>query len=367
MRFCGFHGAVVLFSIVFTMPSYADGGRDSGARDSATTDAPSAAGGSTSAEGSLGSGGASGGSGGASTGGATAASGGASTKTDAQGDAPPPDSSTREGGAGQPLTGSSAVSCGPVAGGLDAQALPSCTDICSMGSCVPSTQLPDQGAGFPSCPSGTDRCVPRFLIETLGLVRFKSCHSVGSTEGRCLPTCLPIVAGQLLGVPQDDCLDTERCIPCYNPVTGADNGVCQYACDPGPQREPFLFPGCCGSDGVCLASDLLGPSDRARLQKESCGANELCAPKDPATLSFACEVLGSEPGLPPTGSGGAPGSGGGGASSEKDGGKTSGAASSQDDSGCGCRVGGRESGPSGSWWFGAVGIVALVRRRRVIR
>src|SRR5436190_14797260 len=143
--------------------------------------------------------------------------------TDAQG-APDHDASISTGGAAndaagtggasqkndasRPLTGTSAVSCGEPAGSLSREDLPSCTDVCPTGFCVPVSQVQAQAAGLPNCTNSTDKCMPVFLIETLGHVRFKSCRSVGNAEGRCLPTCLPIVGGQVLPLPQSDCLST---------------------------------------------------------------------------------------------------------------------------------------------------------------
>jgi hypothetical protein len=184
---------------------------------------------------------------------------------------------------------------------------------------------------------------------------------------------LAIVAGQLLPVPQDVCLASERCIPCFNPIDGSDNGVCHYACDPGPQREPKILPGCCGADGFCVDSTLLGPADRARLAQETCGSGKVCAPKDPSTTNFACEVRGSEP-APTTQSGGAGGTtaGDAGGASQKDGGHKGGApAAASTDSGCGCRVAERDQGAADMRWIAAAAaticVVASRRRRRVLR
>jgi hypothetical protein len=264
------------------------------------------------------------------------------------------------------LVGTSAIACGAPAGTLNPEVLPSCVDVCALGSCVPVDQLPaNQAAGLPNCANSTDKCMPRFLIETLGKVRFKSCHSVGSVEGRCLPKCLPIISGQPLPLPQDDCLADERCVPCFSPIDGSDNGVCNYQCDPGPEREPVLFPGCCGTDGVCLNADLLPPGDRPRLRQESCGANSLCAPKDPFTTNFPCEVREGGAGTSGTGgsgSGGTRSDGG----SKTDAGKSAAPAQAADDGGCGCRISTNDH-ENIAPWICFLGAAALARRRRVIR
>jgi hypothetical protein len=356
MRHCGAWGFIILTSLsgsLISSPTRAESGVpppeeagiDSGAND-ASVDASSGGGtGGSAADARAGSGGT-----------------GSAGRSDAGTDGPQVEASA-PGDANRPLVGTSAVACGPLAGTLNPEVLPSCTDICPFGSCVPLSQVPTQAAGLPNCTNSTDKCMPRFLIETLGDVRFKSCHSVGSVEGRCLPSCLPIVNGQPLPLPQDDCLASERCLPCFNPLDGTDNGICKYQCDPGPQREPVIFPGCCGSDGVCLSADLLPLQDRPRLRQESCGANSLCAPKNPNTPDFPCEVR--ESGLP-AGTGGAGGaSGTGGAKNERDAGNGIPPAQAADDGGCGCHVA-TNSHENIAWWICFLG-AALARRRRVIR
>jgi hypothetical protein len=357
MRHCGVWGFIILTGLAgwsIASPARADAGvpptTEAGV-DSGTIDASA------------------GGAGGSTTDARAGTSGtGSAGRNDSGADGPRVEASVPEGDASRALVGTSAVACGVPAGTLNPEVLPSCSDICPFGSCVPISEVPTQAAGLPNCANSTDKCMPRFLIETLGKVRFKSCNSVGNVEGRCLPGCLPIVYGQPLPLPQDDCLATERCLPCFSPIDGTDNGVCKYQCDPGPQREPVTFPGCCGTDGVCLNADLLPPQDRPRLRQESCGANALCAPKDPTTTNFPCEVRGSEP--LPSGSGGG-GSGGantgsGGKKAESDAGKNAPPAQAGDDGGCGCRVATNDHENTAAW-ICFLGAAALARRRRVIR
>lgn len=327
---------LALAGFALAAPALADGGVASGGRD-AGKDASGGTAGTSGTGGISGSGGASGhaGSGGSSTGLSDASADGSNR------DASEPSDS----GAGRPLTGTTAVSCGKVVplptsdAAADAAALAPCTDICPLGSCVSAAVLPNQGSQFAACQNSNDRCLPSFLIETGLSVRFKTCHSVANAEGRCLPKCLPLVAGQVFPVPRDTCLDTELCIPCYNPIDGTPNGVCTYACDPGPTEQPVTFPGCCNGAGVCLDATILPASDRARLQTESCAANELCAPKNPS-VPFACEVLGAEPA--PPGTGGVTGGGTGGAKAQKDAGTGGSAPPANDGGGCGCRIATRE-------------------------
>ncbi len=360
MRRCGVWGFIILTSIggaLISSSAKAEAGvpptTEAGA-DSAVTDA------SVDASGG-------GGSGGFTADARAGTSGtGAAGRSDSGSDGPRVEAAVPDRDAGHALVGTSAIACGAPAGTLNPEVLPSCTDVCPFGSCVPISEVPTQAAGLPNCANSTDKCMPRFLIETLGKVRFKSCNSVGNVEGRCLPGCFPIVYGQPLPLPQDDCLASERCVPCFSPIDGTDNGVCKYQCDPGPQREPVTFPGCCGTDGVCLNADLLPPQDRPRLRQESCGANALCAPKDPTTTNFPCEVRGSEPGPGSggSGSGGARGTGGG--LIDIEGGTKPGAPPPADDGGCGCRVATNDH-ENIAPWICFLAAAALARRRRVIR
>jgi hypothetical protein len=360
MRHCCAWGFIVLTSLsgsLISSPTRAESGvppREEAGVDSGSTDA------SVDASGAGGTGG--------STADARAGSGGtgAAGPSDSGNDGPRVEAAVPKGDASHALVGTSAIACGPPAGTLNPELLPSCVDVCPFGSCVPASQVPTQAAGLPNCSNPTDKCMPRFLIETLGNVRFKSCRSVGSVEGRCLPSCLPIVSGEPLPLPQDDCLASERCVPCFNPLDGRDNGVCNYQCDPGPQREPVIFPGCCGSDGVCLSTDLLPVQDRPRLRRESCGANSLCAPKDPSSQSFPCEVRESGPPPGTGGSGGGNGNASGGVKSARDAGKNAAAAQASDDGGCGCRVA-TNNHENIAPWICFLGAAALARRRRVIR
>lgn len=324
----------------------ADAGRDSGTPD-ASRDASS---------------GGVGGSGGSSADARAGSSGGGSAGRGGS-DARAADANAPDGDAASSLVGTSAVACGTTAT-FNSELYTPCTDVCDTGWCVLATDVPTQASGLPYCADPTYKCVPQFLIQTNSKVRFKSCRSVGHVEGRCLPQCLPAISGQPLPLPQDDCLPNERCLPCFNPIDGTDNGVCSYECDPGPQQEPATFPGCCGTEGVCLDATLIGPQDQARLQKESCGKGQLCAPKNPLAPSFSCEVIGGEPSLGTggSGSGGAPATGG--STLKPDAGKKT-APAAADDSGCGCRVATNDH-ENIAPLLALVGAAALARRRRVI-
>jgi hypothetical protein len=358
MRRCGVSGLIILTSLAGEsiastakaeagVPPGNEAGVDSGATDaSADTSGGGGTGGST-ADARAGAGGT-----------------GSAGRNDSGADGQRVEAAVPNGDASRALVGTSAIACGIPAGTLNPEVLPSCTDVCPFGSCVPASEVQGQAAGLPNCTNSTDKCMPRFLIETLGRVRFKSCRSVGSVEGRCISACLPLVSGQLLPVPQDDCLSTERCIPCFNPINGNDNGICHYECDPGPRQEPVIFPGCCGTDGFCVSADLLGPQDKARLRQESCGANSLCAPKDPSATNFPCQVRGSEPGPGTGGSGNGGARGNGGATTEKEAG-TGPAQPPADDSGCGCRIA-TNNHENIAPWICFLGAAALARRRRVI-
>jgi len=364
MRFSGFgFDKFVIIAVLATGSGSAFG--DGGVTDAAT-DGRAGSAGSSGTGGGSGSGGA--------KGDARAATGGAVGSKDASLDALRGDASRPPDGGGKALPGTTAVTCGPLPTGEvpDADTLPQCTSVCPLGACIQANALPaGLAAQFQNCPNSTDKCMPRFLIETLGSVRFKSCQSVAGNEGRCLPKCLPFVATQSLPVPQDVCDATEACIPCFNPIDGSDNSVCHSGCDPGPQTAATVLQSCCNGTGFCIQGTELPVSDRPRLQADSCtGTGQLCAPKDP-TSAFACEVLGSEP-TGPSHTGGATGAGGGGPKNARDGGpggKDGGTGAAKDEGGCGCRVAetAHENNRGALLWMAAIGTAALSRRRRVIR
>jgi hypothetical protein len=163
----------------------------------------------------------------------------------------------------------------------------SCTlEGCSAAACIPSnliqqfvspeTDLTPLG----TCGDPSVYCVPIDYIATTGQFLFKSCTSLGGAEGRCVSTCIPLVAERMTQLPQADCHPTERCAPCYDPITGDVTPACSQACDTGPTQPPFVFAECGAGLGLCVPQDLVPPDLRSAVPVADCTtAGFVCAPK----------------------------------------------------------------------------------------
>jgi hypothetical protein len=118
--------------------------------------------------------------------------------------------------------------------------LPACTPACAGAHCLSDALVPTALAKQVADCDATHKCVPDELIRSGGLAVPDACRSVAGVEGRCLSRCLPAVAAQGVFVPQSTCDDTHRCVPCYDPLSGADTGACRIACD-APLEAPKLL------------------------------------------------------------------------------------------------------------------------------
>src|SRR5262249_25821942 len=129
------------------------------------------------------------------------------------------------------------------------------------------------------------------------------CRSVANVEGRCLSTCLPPVAAQPL-LPTAGCQAGERCVPCFDPLSGADTGACEInpSCDQPhepktvlmcpyngsvyPVINPGLLASCapnsaCTSGAHCLLNQYVPSGVASKLY--SCGSGSgagRCTPDD---------------------------------------------------------------------------------------
>jgi hypothetical protein len=167
--------------------------------------------------------------------------------------------------------------------------------------CVPDALVPDAQESMLNAGgcSTNNLCVPKPLAaDPAGWVPDR-CASWGNGEGRCLPACLPDVAaraGQLnqgaCATPGCDCEDDGYlCVPCYDPVTGADTGACRVSEVDAPINPPYTFPRCCSQSGnyrgTCVPSVLAG-DQAADLPDDGCGAQGppaeafICAPTERA-------------------------------------------------------------------------------------
>ena len=166
---------------------------------------------------------------------------------------------------------------------VDPNVFPECAPACGGAHCVPAALVPvGQQSQLAACPGGF--CTPDTLAESGGQAVPPSCTSVGGAEGRCLSTCLPLVASKAALLPRDSCGDNERCVPCFDP-TGTDptapTGACSIACDKpkqpplvlacpytgAPLIDPNVFgpcgPACNGAH--CVPADLVPASQRSQL------------------------------------------------------------------------------------------------------
>jgi hypothetical protein len=163
------------------------------------------------------------------------------------------------------------------------------------GSCVPSdilTQDQLDSLGQDSCDTG-NLCAPKVFAGP-GL-RATTCASIDGAEGRCLPTCVPLVADQADRLPTDVCVNGDLCAPCYDPITGDDTTACSQNGDQ-PVDPPYTFPSCCSNNGVCVPTSLVPADQQSMLGTDTCtGADVLCAPTkltDPTAKPKVCHSFG---------------------------------------------------------------------------
>jgi hypothetical protein len=161
--------------------------------------------------------------------------------------------------------------------------------LCVPTSVVPATQLSQLGAD--TCTQTDHVCAPTKFIDLT--YKPKVCSSINSYEGRCIPDCLPAVAGRASFLPKDTCDTGEVCAPCYDPVNGSDTQACRQNGD-SPQTDagPQVFTTCCSDLGVCVPDTALTTEQKSLLGKDSCSTTgDLCVPKgfaDPSNPVQKC-------------------------------------------------------------------------------
>jgi hypothetical protein len=165
--------------------------------------------------------------------------------------------------------------------------------------CIPASLVSAETAKkLRACAGGV--CAPEKAIAAAGNYVPRRCASLADAEGRCLNENLPQVAPQRGRLPQSGCDPYERCVPCFDPLDGADTGACRtVACD-APRFPATTFARCCPgagkpSRGRCLPLSLvpdaleknLGTDHGACLAgKEACVPDELIA--DPEHEGAPC-------------------------------------------------------------------------------
>jgi hypothetical protein len=149
----------------------------------------------------------------------------------------------------------------------------------ARGRCLPSESLPaDERANLAvdSC-SDTQLCVPSTLVSDPTKLP-DACTVAGlGAEGRCLSDCLPLVAARANQLTRESCDDHERCVPCFDPVSGAPTGACAQPGDPGPKNPPATLADCCDGGGRCAPEVYVPTALRWQFDAAECsGAGQLC-------------------------------------------------------------------------------------------
>jgi hypothetical protein len=163
-----------------------------------------------------------------------------------------------------------------------------CLPALSLGNFVPQSTI-----DLLSRCNDKDVCVPLSLAETGGKALLTKCSSLNGAEGRCISSCVPLVATQAKQLPKDVCQGGDLCAPCYDPRTGEDTLACRQGCDKGPTEPPKVFDKCCSDRGLCVPPALA--ADQARnLNNDTCSEGLLCAPKelaDPTFMAKSCDSI----------------------------------------------------------------------------
>ncbi len=178
---------------------------------------------------------------------------------------------------------------------LDPRTLPECAPACGGAHCVPGALVPAELQSLlDTCGGGF--CAPDSLIVSGGNSVPQSCRSVAGAEGRCLSTCIPLVADQQELLPRDVCGTGEACVPCFDPTSSdplAPTGACTLACDSAteppvqltcpwtgpPVIDPTVFPACAPACGGahCVPAERI-PTELQPMLAACEGG--FCAPDD---------------------------------------------------------------------------------------
>jgi hypothetical protein len=156
------------------------------------------------------------------------------------------------------------------------------------GYCVsPELVSEDQRSflGTDTCPDSQELlCAPAIFVDDPNFSP-TACRSISDAEGRCLPSCLPVITDQPITLPRDVCEDGYSCAPCFDPVTGGETEACKLPNDPGPAESPVEYGRCCDGIGACLPKDVVPENLRDYFGEDTCRANEglLCTPDAFAT------------------------------------------------------------------------------------
>jgi len=165
---------------------------------------------------------------------------------------------------------------------------------CDGAHCVPKTAIPgDLVNDLTECSDSEKVCVPDEFVETIGFFIPPTCTMPGGIEGRCLSKCLPVVQESIDLLPQADCLDSQRCVPCCDPFTAENTGACDVGCDVGPADGfcDFGYDQCCKGAGHCIPNELIPPDMLESLDGKECSTGMVCTPdvlQDPLYIPPSC-------------------------------------------------------------------------------
>jgi hypothetical protein len=161
----------------------------------------------------------------------------------------------------------------------DAVPLASCCG--GVGHCVNPELVPaaqHEQLGVVDCANAEQLCVPDAFTKPDYSPTVCTAASTGS-EGRCLPACLPQLAGQVDRLARDGCEAGNLCAPCIDPLSGKPTGACELGTDRGPSAPVVLFGRCCGGRARCVPEGLIAEAQRGQLGQDSCADDaELCVP-----------------------------------------------------------------------------------------
>jgi hypothetical protein len=178
---------------------------------------------------------------------------------------------------------------------INPDSLPACPSyVCGGGAhCVPWQLVPGEQSDLLAACNDESACVPDDMIATMGNFLLTTCTGVLGMEGRCVSDCIPQVADRAESLSQATCDEFQLCVPCFDPLSGEDTGVCAMTCDIGPSEPaPAAFPTCCGDEsGTCIPKEILPERALAGLTEKSCEAESMCVPNvmiDPTFEGTPC-------------------------------------------------------------------------------
>jgi hypothetical protein len=201
-----------------------------------------------------------------------------------------------DGGVGIALAPGEPVTC-PFSGTpADPTRFPTCD---GTGRCVDARLIQDPriASRLGSCPGGL--CVPEVYVKEKGSHLPTACTSLAGIEGRCFSLVFTDVAAESDFLHQDACAQDERCVPCFNPATGAPSGACSTVSCDAPKTAPPALKDCCRMNGQprgkCVPRTDIPGQFQSRLSPHECdGATELCAPTDdldPTVPPASCSTV----------------------------------------------------------------------------